>query len=143
MQQEQLRAESFTLCSFAFQEQGQQESAYKAAAYRATAYSPTTQLRFCFRGSFREESFNTTFAAYSLDLDKLELSFQSLAQINKPESLQKKIGKEQVHSFFVNNSFNISLPNLSSKNNKELDNNIFQKNIFNKSFFNISFPNNK
>ena len=106
-----------------------------------TAYSPTTQLRFCFRGSFREKSFNIIFAAYSLDLDKLELSFSSLAQINKPESLQKKIGKEQVHSFFVNNSF--SLPNLSSKNNKELEHNIFQKNSFNKSFFNISFHNNK
>ena len=69
----QLRAESFTLRSFAFQEQSQQGSASKAAAYRATAYSPTTQLRFCFRGSFREENFNITFAAYSLELDKLEL----------------------------------------------------------------------
>ena len=74
MQQHQLRAQSFTLRSFAFQEQVQQESAYRAAAYRATAYSSPALLRFCFRGSFREESFDITFAAYSLDLDKLELS---------------------------------------------------------------------
>ena len=47
-------------------------SAYMAAAYRATAL-----LRFCFRGSFRDKSFNLTFAAYSFDLDKLELSLEA------------------------------------------------------------------
>ena len=143
MQQQQLRAESFTLRSFAFQEQVQQKSAYKAPTYKAAAYRPTTLLRFCFRGSFRDKSFNITFAAYSFDLHKLELSLWSLAQISKPESLQKKIDKEQVHSFFVNNSFNISLPNLNSKHNKELDTNIFQKIRLNKGFFTISFHNNK
>ena len=95
MQQQQLREESFTLRSFAFQDQVQQKPASEQnsselAAYRATASRPTALLRFCFRGSFRDKSFNLTFAAYSFDMDKLELSFWGLAQINKPDSLEKK-----------------------------------------------------
>ena len=57
-----------------FQEQVQQKPASEQFSSELSAYRATALLRFCFRGSFRDKSFNLTFAAYSFDLDKLELS---------------------------------------------------------------------
>ena len=65
MQQQQLRAESFALRSFAFQDQVQQKPASEQLSSELSAYRATALLRFCFRGSFRDKSFNLTFAAYS------------------------------------------------------------------------------